>query len=187
MGKTLNGNVMCSIGIRTTGKDPKTDEIYHICILPLDLNYNPIFKQIFEKYIRVSPEHEKKLKLQDRIFAKRHTEVWDLFDEWFDLHIKKGQIIPLVYDWPVTKEFLTSFVSESGFKLAFCDKARDLKAVSLYMNDLHEGEDKVIPFSKTTLRYILNNCEAPLDLKYTALQQAMAMSKAYKRMLRFPF
>lgn len=187
MGKTLNGNIMCSVAIRTTGKDIEKDDIYHICVLPLDLNYNPIFGQVFDRYVQVRLENESKLKDRDRVFARRHSTVWDQFDLWFEDNIKKGQIIPLVYDWPLTSRFLTNFFSPAGFEIAFCDKARDLKVIANYMNDLHEEDKRHVPFAKTTLRYILNNCEYPLDREYNALNQAMLMSRAYKKMLRFPF
>jgi len=178
---------MCSVAIRTTGKDPDKDEIYHICVLPLDLNYNPVFGQMFERYVRVSMENERKLAERDKVFSKKHSAVWDEFDLWFDDTIKKGQIVPLVYDWPSVSKFLTNFFSPAGYKISFCDKARDLKVIANYLNDLHEADEQQLPFAKTTMRYILNNCEASLDLKYTALQQAMNMSKAYRKMLRYPF
>ena len=187
MGKTLNGNMMCSVALRTTGNDPDKDEIYHICILPLDLNYSPMYGQIFDRFVRVRLENMKKVQEKDRVFAKKHSVVWDQFDEWCEKTIKKGQIIPIVYDWPLVSRFLKNFISEPGFKIAFCDKPRDLKVIGGYLNDLHEVEGLQLPFSKTTMRYILNNCDASLPLKYNAMQQAISMSKAYKRMLRFPF
>lgn len=187
MGKTLNGNVMCSVAIRTTGKDPKKDDIYQICILPLDRNYKPVIGAMFDKYIQVRPENVSKIGIVENVFAKKHSVVWDMIDEWAEHTMKKGQIIPLVYDWPSVQQFMTGFISEPGMEILVCDKARDLKAVALYLNDLHEADEKVVPFSKTTLRYILNNCECSLDPKYNAVEQAIKMAQAYKKMLRYPF
>lgn len=174
MGKALNGNIVCSIGLRYT----KADEIYNICVLPLDLNYNPMFGSMFDKFVQV--DCGSKLRVEDRVFASPWTKVWDQFDIWFDDHIKKGQIIPLGYDWPKVKPMLQHFFSPAGYQLQFHETPRDLKAVACFLNDQAEASQLPIPFSKTTLRYILNNCNAGLDLKYTALQMAMNMARAYK-------
>lgn len=178
MGKTLNGNVMCSIGIREVD-----NKMFNLCIIPLNLDYNPVMGKMFDKLIQVDSS---RLKVEDRVFARSPLQVWDQFEQWFDEKIKGGQIIPLVYDWPRVREHFVDLISEPGCKLAFIERARDIKAIAEYLNDRSEFDGNQIPFSKTNLRYVLRNCGFPLEPKYTALDASIKISQSYKHMLDFP-
>lgn len=176
MGKAINGNVVCSIGLRTT----KDGKLFNICVMPLDLNYKPIFGWVFDKFIRVD---DPKIKDKDKVFANPHHVVWDQFDLWFDEVIKQGKIIPVVYDWAKTKTLLEKFISQAGLDLQFTDEARDIKAIANYLNDRAEADERQLPFSKTKMRYILNVCDSSLELQYSALQMSMKIAECYKKLV----
>lgn len=178
VGKALNGNVMCTVGVRSVGS-----QIFNICVLPLDYNFKPIVGWMFDKFVQI----DGKVPEVDRVFARKHSEVWDQFDIWFEEIIKKGQIIPIGYDWPNTSVLLKNFFSESGYGLYFHEDVRDIKAVANYLNDQYESEDLPIPFAKRKLRYILNVCNCSVDNKYTAAHLAFKMADAYRILVRNAF
>lgn len=180
VGKALNGNIICSIGMKRTGDNYKEDEVYEICVLPLDLDLDPMFGKVFDKQIRVSEKHQDKVK--HVLFSKSFSVVWDAFDLWFEETIKDGQILPLGYDWPLMSRFLESMFDTSGCKIYFSGSVRDIKSCAQYLNDLAEANDQKMPFSKLTLRYITNNCDASLPKDYSALDMAVKIATAYKRM-----
>ena len=102
--KTLNGNTICAIGINST------DEISELAILPLNTALLPTW----DKMLEINPllKNEENKPKTKRIIIRSSIDSWyEKLDLWFDTYIAKGQIIPLVYDWPNNRELMDRFLS----------------------------------------------------------------------------
>lgn len=173
VGKTLNGNILCAIALNCVDT-----EIYEVCILPLDKNLNPMYEKIFDKSIRTDGKPKTK-----RLLIQRYgSDVWDAFDLWYEETIKKGQILPLGHDWPLTHAYLDKFFMGVS-KNYFHETVRDVKVISTYLNDLAECNDMMpLPFPKPTLKYLANMCDCPISRDPSALDKAKTIALIYKKM-----
>ena len=174
--KTLNGNILCSVGMNTNG-----DEIFELCVIPLDKNLDPMFDKMFDKGIRI--REPDLIKTKRLITFRDESAVYESFDLWSEDITKDGQILPLGYDWPSAKEFLKVFFG-NGYKYFFHDTVRDIKTTSHYLNDLAESNDqKPLPFPKQTLKYLGNCCDVEVPGDASALSKAIAIAEIYKKMV----
>lgn len=182
--KTLNGNIICSIGLKVTGNDPIEDEIYQLCFLPLDKNLNPMSNKLFERTIEVRRLNQEKIKQKSHIMPREPYRVYDEFEMWFEETLKEGQVLPLTYDWQVNRRYIERFFNPLGYELFFHKTVRDIKNIATYLNDLTESNDRIpLPFPKDTFRYVANNCYVDLSKDYTALEMAKVTAECYKKMV----
>lgn len=177
--KTLNGNTICTLGVNHTDT-----EISELCILPLNTALLPNF----ERMITINPFMKDPSKLRTkRIILRSNIDAWyEKLDLWYEQYIAKGQIIPLVYDWPLVSRLLSNMLGGDGaLNYFFKDECvRDIKPVAQYMTDLTEWSDlNKLPFSKTTLKHICNNCDNELPYDSTTLDKAKAITASYRKML----
>ena len=177
VGKTLNGNILCSIGVNTNTKG----EIYELCVLPLDKNLKPMFDKVFDKGIRVPDVST--IKTKRLITLRDPGDVYESFDLWSEETTKAGSILPLGYDWPACEVHLRNFF-DSGYDFFFKDTVRDIRIVSHYLNDLTESNDQTpLPFPKQTLKYLGNCCNVSVDTDISALGKAICIAEIYEKMV----
>lgn len=176
--KTLNGNTICTIGLN------HTTEVSELCILPLNTALVPNF----ERMLSINPFMKDPSALRTkRIIMRSNIDAWyEKLDAWFEQYIAKGQIIPLVYDWPLTSKLISNMLGGKDALDYFftSDYVRDIKPVAQYLTDLTEWSDiNRLPFSKTTLKHICNNCDCELPFDSTALDKAKAITTSYRKMI----
>ena len=92
----LNGHLLASVDIETTGRLPGHHEIIQIAVVPLDADYHPVAR-ITPYYINIAPHHperaeKKALSINGLNLAKLCRESItqekgaDLFAEWVEDH-----------------------------------------------------------------------------------------------------
>lgn len=177
--KTLNGNTICALGINHT-----PSEISELCILPLNTALLPNF----ERMITINPFMKDPSPLRTkRVILRSPIDSWyEKLDLWYEQHIAKGQIIPLVYDWPNVSKLLSNMLGGAdALNYFFTDSyVRDIKPVAQFLTDLTEWSDiNKLPFSKTTLKHICNNCDNELPYDATSLDKAKAITVSYRKMI----
>ncbi len=160
----LNGNLIAAIHIRTTGPDPKTDDIFEVCIMPATHGLKPDMKKSpyhFNLGIK-DPESFKdkpfKIKGIDKTeFYKRQVgamdpyKAADLLEEW---HTRLGmktlrQVMPLAWNWAQVRPFMIEWLGVKTFEYIFHPEYRDIMPTILFANDRADITNTQIPYPKT--------------------------------------
>ncbi len=191
----LNGNILCVIDVETTGLDPKKNDIWQVCILPLEATYKPT-KEVLPFYMDMKawrPENIQKgaIKLNRIEFAQkqqRALDPWtcaDMFDEWFqklNLPIYK-KIIPLAQNWPFDREFLKEWLGQESFEQFFSPLYRDLMNSCIFLMDSYDFRGKKLEFTQYNLSYICNRLNVSNLKAHDALQDCLATAECYRKLL----
>lgn len=177
--KTLNGNIPCIIGINASTKNEQLSEL---CILPVDTKNDPKLQLVFDKAFILY--NDVKVKTRRVVVRKDHSTIYDNLDYWFETNIGSNKILPIVYDWQVTRKLLVKFLGEESIPYYFKeDTIRDIKIVAQFLTDLAEENGHLkLPFPKTTLRYIANQIQEPMSEDPSVVEKAITISKIYKFM-----
>lgn len=180
MKKTLNGNIPCTIGFNATTKGEQLSEL---CILPVDTKNNPVLEKVFDRGLLLYDDA--KAKTNRVVLRKAHHLVYDGLDLWFESVIGDGKIIPIVHDWFETRRLIAKLIGEDSIEYYFkTDAVRDIKIVAQFLTDLaEENGHLVLPYPKTTLRYVTNQTGAKMERDCAAVHKAIAIAKAYKYMV----
>jgi hypothetical protein len=161
--KNLNSNILCAIGIRTTGPKPDEHEIYDLCIIPITagLDISPDF-DVF--HVTIMPERLETIKRKKFLDGVHFEEAVDRFQYWFDsLGLRPNKkIIPLAYNYPVVDAFMSNLMTDSYYRAHFASQFyRDILPIAEYINDRRAQRRELYQFQKTQFQYIL----AGLDLR----------------------
>lgn len=209
----MNGNLLCSVAIRTTGIYPRHNELCEIAILPI--NEQLELSTAFLPYImniqpvrmeNVNYEEIKQHKIADnnldyRVFSTsremlrtcvmsgtEETKAADLLVKWCEQNIKRfhlKKIIPLCYDWSFCRQFIEDWLGQKTFNLCFDQRVRDIHSAALFLNDRAGWRDDIsYPFAKSNLRYICNKMHANHSDENNALADAVALITAYRNMCK---
>jgi DNA polymerase III epsilon subunit-like protein len=205
----LNGNLIASIDVETTGFIPGYHDIIQICVLILDSNLRPD-KRVMPFYLDLKPKRPENIDQQalhiSRInFARlmqRAIDPWDaadLFDEWFE-KLKKDtpkrrallpegkKLIPLAQNWVFDRGFIIDWLGEKSFDSFLHPWYRDTLPVAQYINDSYAKDvhcvlEHKVPFPKSNLLYLCACLKIKNENPHDALGDAVATAEVYRKMV----
>lgn len=196
----LNGNLLCSIDIKSTGLDSTKHEIYELGILPvdsflhrrrdrmpLDLLIRPNYPdkidwKLLEKN-RLRSQIEKAL-----VQGHPHHVAMQLFYRWIeDLELpQRKQIAPIGYNYSNESRFLRQWIGDLNYNVIFDDSnLRDARVFARILNDLADIRGAPFPFRKVRLSYLAYHLNVYTDYGQdrSALHDAAITCDVYREML----
>ena len=197
----LNGHLMCVIDTETTGLDPTYNEIWQICILPLDSNLEPN-QDYLPFYIKLKPEHPEYIDWDVRVFKKNKKKIVDaittgydqlaaidLLKEWVErlkLPVTKfgtpKKIEPLGQNYGFDKSFIQQWLTVDVYNELFDYHHRDTMSTALFLNDHASFHAEKVPFSKVNLKWLGNKLGVRNDDAHDALADCVATAECYRIM-----
>lgn len=206
--KHFNNNLLCAVEIFTTGLTPEADDIFEICILPLDYQFipsrrYPMFHQrVIPRFFDPATYDWKDKTKYNRCFFTRdkigasfdsgidYNNVSYLFEKWFE-KLALGynrKIMPVVFDAGHMIAFLRDMLGCETFGYAFHPYVRDILAASLLLNDRAAFFSENFPFQKNVLTYLASHVNLPGiedGLRHDILMRTRMIGEVYKRITEF--
>ena len=193
---TLNGNVMCSIDVETTGLVAGYHEITQVCFLPLDKQMK-VRRDIvpFDLWLKI--EHEDRISWDALRVSKtnffKHQQLaidkWtavDMFEDWITkLKLPPNKrISPLAHNWPFDRGFIQEWLCPKTFDLHMDGRFRDTMAMALGINDIYEFRHEPIPFAKVNLAWLCKTLKTQHKGDHSALGDCIATSDVYLELVK---
>jgi DNA polymerase III epsilon subunit-like protein len=191
----LNGNVLVSIDLETTGLQAGYHEPIQIAALPLDADLRPLegvrpfytnIRPLYPERAESLTKHVHKLDLNELILhAPEPDRVADRFYEWFqklDLPQSKN-LVPLAHNWSFEFSFLRAWL---GFDLQnemFHGHVRDAMQFASNLNDRAAFRGEPQPFSSLSLTALCELLKIENQNPHDALADAIAEAELYRTML----
>lgn len=197
--KHLNGNLICSIDIETTGLNAFEHEIYQLAVVPLDnmLNPHPRYLPFLvnmkpDKVETIDWDGVKKVGGTNRLKEALKTGIdkfkcADYLVEWFDAlklpEFKK--ICPLAQNWAgIDKAFIQEWLGQQTFDMLFSPWYRDTMSAALFLNDRADILNERVPFPKVNLSYLCSQLNVPHVRAHDATADALVTAEVYKKLIR---
>jgi len=193
---TLNGNMMASVDVETTGSIPGYHDIVQVCVLPLNEDLDPL-PDVSPFYLNIKPLHperaEKKamavngLDLQYLKTCPTPANAADIFHEWFrSLQLPMWKrIVPLVQNSAFDIPYLKLWLGNVGYGSSFSYLGRDTMFSALALNDSAAWKCRPIPFPNCGLKGLCGKFGIPLDNHHDSLADCIATAKVYRELLKF--
>ncbi len=191
--RNLNGDLLCSLAIVTTGKDPLENDILSLGLIPLNSEITASTKYL-PQAVEIRPRFPENGKSPNgarsiKDFLKFGIDHFDaaerllrLFSSGLDLQEGK-RIQPIVHDWGSMRPHLEELFGPLNFEYYFSDRVRDIKTIALAINDRAAFRAKAFPFPKVKLSYLLSQLNIPHALKVDGLSRALYTAEVYKRIM----
>ncbi|KPK54277.1 MAG: hypothetical protein AMS22_06130 [Thiotrichales bacterium SG8_50] len=191
----MNGHMLVSVDVETTGRLAGWHEIIQIAVVPLTSDIEPVpDRNPF--YMNIAPQYPERhenlaqtvhgLDLEElRTTCPDAWKVADLFDEWvqsFDLPFNK-RLIPLAHNWGFERGFLQHWLGLDSFDALFMSLARDTMLFALSINDAAAYHGLDIPFPYVGLKAVAKKYGIVNPNPHDALSDALTGAKLYKAML----
>jgi DNA polymerase III epsilon subunit-like protein len=191
----LNGNMMVSIDVETTGLLAGVHEIVQIAVVPLDGDLVPCenHKPFYHHIAPQRPEN-----VQKKAFAINGLDLdwllangldpWraaDLFDDWFQaLELPFGKrLVALAHNYPFERGFLINWLGPESFEQFFYIHPRDTQAFGAMINDAAVYHGKKIPFNNLSLTAMTKIFGIDNEKSHDALADALAGAKLYRELI----
>lgn len=194
----LNGNLLCTVDLETTGSRPGYHEPIQIAIVPLDSELKPIGRATDWFYRSIKPNFPERaepdamrvnrLNLNELCLNALPSEkIEDLLVEWFEkLELPhKRSIIPLAHNWAFESSFLTSWLGVSLKSQVFHPLARDSMLYAASLNDRAHFAGEPIPFNSLSLGSLCSQLHVVNECPHDALHDSLAEAEVYRKLLRF--
>jgi len=191
----LNGNLLASIDLETTGLQAGYHEPIQIAVVPLDSDIRPL-EGVRPFYTTIRPEHPERqqkragyvhgLKMEDLVLhAPEPGRVQDLLVEWWEnLDLPVGKmLVPLAHNWAFESRFLEAWLGTGLTNTLFSGHARDAMLFALALNDKSAFLGLPAPFPRVGLGSICNRFKIVNPNPHDALSDAMAEAECYRAML----
>jgi DNA polymerase III epsilon subunit-like protein len=195
----LNGKKMVCIDTETTGLDPRYNEIWQLCMLPLDNNLRPDKKHL-PLLLLIRPEHPEYIDWNVPVFKKNRAKIMealergydretavDLMEQWI---VKLGQPVhgsghpyklePLGQNYAFDKAFLEQLMTVDRYQELFDYHYRDLMHAALFLNDRAAFHAEKVPFNKVNLNWLCNKLGVVNADSHDALADCCATSECYR-------
>lgn len=192
---TLNGNVMCSIDVETTGLVPGHHEITQVCFLPLNSNLKPRKDIVpFDLWLKIEFEERidwGALKVSKINFMRHQQQAIDkytaadMFEDWLtklNLPINK-RISPLAHNWPFDRAFIMDWLQPTSFGTHIDGRFRDTMSLAISINDIYDLLNEPAPFPKVNLGYLCSVLKIEHRGAHSALGDSDATAKVYKKLI----
>jgi|GEM_PF-1164850 len=205
----LNGNLIASVDVETTGFVPGYHDVIQISVLILDSDLKPQ-RGCVPFYIDMKPKRPENvepeaLKVSRINFArlmKRAHDPWDaadMFDDWFE-NLKKDtpkrrallpqgkKLIPLAQNWVFDRGFIIDWLGDQSFNSFFHPWYRDTLPVAQYLNDRYAKDNSTVfehkvPFPKSNLAYLCSQLKVKNQQHHDALADTVATAEVYRKMV----
>src|SRR3972149_3394561 len=186
----LNGNLLASVDLETTGLQAGYHEPIQIAIVPLNSDIKPLDVRPFYTTIRPNyPERQQTnagyvhgLKLEDLVLhAPDAGRVQDLMVEWWEkLDLPVGKtLVPLAHNWAFESGFLRAWLGVDLSQQLFHGHARDAMLYALALNDKSAFLGLPAPFPKVGLGSICKKFSIVNPRPHDALCDAMAEAEQH--------
>jgi DNA polymerase III epsilon subunit-like protein len=192
----LNGNLLVSVDLETTGRQPGFHEIIQIACVPLgpDLKPSPTLRPFYTDIRPDFPEraeHQAMCKNHLQIdqlllHAPSQDKVRDLFVEWFeklDLPFKKS-LVPLAHNWAFEASWLKAWLGIDLFEKTWYSLARDGMLLAIAINDKAAMRGEEIPFNHVSLGSLCRKFNVRNENAHDALSDALAEAEVYRALLQ---
>jgi DNA polymerase III epsilon subunit-like protein len=192
----LNGNLLVSVDLETTGRQPGFHEIIQIACVPLgpDLKPSPKLRPFYTEIRPDFPERAEKQAMckhgvpmeQLLLHAPSQDKVRDLFLEWFealDLPFKKS-LVPMAHNWAFEASFLKAWLGVDLFDQTWFSLARDGMLLAIAINDKAAMQGAPIPFNKVSLGSLCRKFNVVNANAHDALADALAEAEVYRALLQ---
>lgn len=190
----LNGNLLASIDLETTGLQAGFHEPIQIAIVPLNSDIQPLesVRPFYTTIRPVYPERQERagyvhgIKMEDlALHAPEAGKVQDLLVEWWEkLDLPFGKtLVPLAHNWAFESKFLQAWLGVDLAQTLFHGHARDAMLYALALNDKAAFMGLPAPFPKVGLSSLCKHFKISNPCPHDALCDAMAEAKCYRAML----
>ena len=196
----LNGNILCSIDVKTTGLNSIEHEIFEIGIVPLDSFLNrrrdlkPLDLSIRPNYPdKIDWNHlerqNTKATLQKVMQSGLPAHVGrEIFERWLrDLNLReRKRIAPVGYNYSFENRFLRQWLGDLSYREVFDDtETRDVITVARFLNDMADIRQSEYPFKKVRLVYLASKLKVWADYgrHRSAIHDAAITGDVYKALL----
>lgn len=192
----LNGNLLVSVDLETTGLRPGYHEIAQIACVPLDSELKPstILRPFYTDIKPNFPERaEKQAQFKHNIpmdqlllHAPDQDKVKDLFVEWFqslDLPFKKS-LVPMAHNWAFESAWLKEWLGITLFDETWFSHARDGMLLAIAINDRAAMRGEAIPFNRVGLGSLCRKFNIVNINAHDALADALAEAEVYRALLQ---
>ena len=192
----LNGNLLVSVDLETTGRQPGFHEVVQIACVPLgpDLKPSPRLAPFYTEIKPDFPERAEKQAMckhgismeQLLLHAPSQDKVRDLLVEWFerlDLPFKKS-LVPMAHNWAFEASFLKAWMGIPLFEEMWFSHARDGMLLAIAVNDKAAFRGEVIPFGSVGLGSLCNKFNVVNANAHDALADALAEAEVYRALLQ---
>jgi DNA polymerase III epsilon subunit-like protein len=206
----LNGNLIVSIDVETTGFTSGFHDIWQVAVLLLDYDLKPD-KRVIPFYVNMKPKRMQNIdpsavSLNRLNFAQKMKNAMDPydaadhFDDWFE-NLKKEtkrhppllpegkKLIPLAQNWVFDRGFIIDWLGQRTFDSLFFPWYRDTLPVAQFMNDQYSKRpecmamDYKVPFPKSNLKYLCSQYKVKNVRAHDALQDTIATAEVYRLMV----
>ena len=192
----LNGNLLVSVDLETTGRQPGYHEIIQVACVPLDSQLKPSATlRPFSTSVRPDyPERAEKgamckhgIPMEDLLLhAPSQDKVRDLLVEWFeglDLPFKKN-LTPLAHNWAFEASFLKAWMGIQLFEEVWHGFARDGMLLAIAINDRAAMRGEELPFNRVSLGSLCNKFHVVNAHAHDALADAVAEAEVYRALIQ---
>lgn len=191
----LNGNLLASVDLETTGLEAGYHEPIQIAVVPLNSDIRPL-EGVRPFYTTIKPEFPERqearagyvhgIKLEDLVLhAPDAGKVQDLLVEWWEhLDLPFGKtLIPLAHNWAFESRFLQAWLGLELASTLFHGHARDAMLYALALNDKAAFMGLPVPFPRVGLESICKHFKIVNANPHDALCDAKAEAECYRAML----
>lgn len=190
----LNGNLLASIDLETTGLEAGYHEPIQIAVVPLNSDIRPL-EGVRPFYTTIKPEHPERqrgakhvhgLALEDLVLhAPEQGKVQDLLVEWWEkLDLPFGKtLVPLAHNWAFESKFLQAWLGLDLTQTLFHGHARDAMLYALALNDKSSFMGLAAPFNQVGLNSLCKHFNVHNPSPHDALCDALAEAECYRAML----
>ena len=206
----LNGNIIVSIDVETTGFIPGHHDLIQIAVLVLDHDLKPD-KRVAPFYMDIVPKrmgtidktalHISRIDLAQLV--QRGMDPFDAadhFEDWFESLKKQTKrhppllpegkkLIPMAQNWVFDRGFVIDWLGDVSFNSFFHPWYRDTLPVAQFMNDVYSKKpecmsmDYKVPFPKANLGYLCSQYKIKNEKAHDALQDVIATASVYRSMV----
>lgn len=190
----LNGNLLASVDLETTGKRPGYHEPIQIAIVPLNSDLRPLdgvrtfyhtMKPMRPLRAEKSATYVHNLDIDELVLhAPEPGKVADWLVEWFEeLDLPFGkQLVPLAHNWAFECSFFKPWLGDTMDKI-FHYHPRDAMLYALALNDKAAFAGESPPFSRVGLESLCDKFNVNNPNPHDALCDAIAEAEVYRSML----
>jgi len=191
----MNGNMLCSVDVETTGRVAGFHEVIQVGVIPLNGEIEPC-EDHSPFYINIAPLHPERAEksaaavhgLDIDELLKNGVSPWraaDLFDEWvtgLDLPFSK-KLVPLAHNWGFERGFLTNWLGQDTFDALWFYHPRDTMILAATINDAASFHGKKIPFGTLSLSSMCKKFSIDVVNSHDALADALVGARLYREMI----
>lgn len=185
----LNDDILGSISITTTGKDPKKHDLLQVAIVIGDeylnlFNISPFYITMKPRFLETL-ETNRDLADQAMLTGMDYYEGAYALDLWFKglqlPRAKKIQPLGHFVDWQL--QFIREWLGPTATDMYFDWRSRDTGIAARFLNDRACMVREQYPVSKYGLSYMCNSLGVSNEMKKDALHNAIATLELYRRLV----